>query len=562
MHPLLLSLLATVTLRVASGLGDVMLVEDLERSIEGLVPRALAESWDNVGLLVGRRGIEVRKVLVALDLTEDVVVEAVTGEYQAVITHHPLIFAPLKRVTDRDRVGVFVTQLVAADVSLIACHTNLDAAPGGLNDLVARELGLADLSPLVRMSAGRMKLVGFVPEEALEVVSKAVFAAGAGRVGAYEGCSFETRGQGTFVARAEARPAIGRVGVPERMPEVRFETVVPVGRVAFVVQAFIAAHPYEEPAFDIYPVEDVLTAGGQGRVGRTRTQISLVSLAETAAEVFGLPEVCFAGDPERLIDTVAVVTGSGSGLMEAAGAAADAFITGDLKYHDADRAASMGLALLQIPHDHLETWAMARWAETLAATLSGEGVVVDFSKRGRSPWRKARPVSHEGEPDGISRLFDLEEAGGEAPERFIGVLAGTGEANGLFLLRTDGASRGNPGPGAIGVVLEDEDGTVLEEIGACIGTTTNNQAEYQALLTGLETALDRGVSRVRILSDSELLVRQLRQEYKVKNEQLKELYLEARSLIQRFERVEIKHVSREQNARADELANRALDGAL
>lgn len=536
-----------------------MLAEDLERSIEALVPRALAEPWDNVGLLVGRRGIEVRKVLVALDLTEDVVVEAVTGDYQAVITHHPLIFAPLKRVTDRDRVGVYVTQLVAADVVLFACHTNLDAAPGGLNDLVARELGLADLWPLVRMSAGFKKFVGFVPGAALQRVSRAVFAAGAGGIGAYEGCSFEMSGEGTFVPGREARPGIGRVGTPERVAEVRFETVVPAGRVATVVQAFIDAHPYEEPAFDIYPVEDVVTAGGQGRVGRTRTPVSLVSLAETAAEVFGLPEVCYAGDPERVIDTVAVVTGSGSGLMDAAAGVADAFITGDLKYHDADRAASLGLALLQIPHDHLETWAMARWTETLAAALSGEGVVVGFSERGRSPWRKARPVSHEGEPNGVARLFDLEEAGGAMPEGLVGVRAGDGD--GLFLLRTDGASRGNPGPGAIGVVLEDEDGTVLEEIGACIGTATNNQAEYQALLTGLETALDRGVLRVRILSDSELLVRQLRQEYKVKNEQLKELYLEARSLIQRFERVEIKHVSREQNVRADELANRALDGA-
>ncbi|MHB9150561.1 MAG: ribonuclease HI family protein, partial [Thermoleophilia bacterium] len=133
---------------------------------------------------------------------------------------------------------------------------------------------------------------------------------------------------------------------------------------------------------------------------------------------------------------------------------------------------------------------------------------------------------------------------------------------GFCLLRTDGASRGNPGPGAIGVVLEDEQGNVLEEIGARIGTATNNQAEYQALLTGLETALDRGVERVRILSDSELLVKQLRQEYRVKNEELKELFLQARSLIQRFERVEIKHVPRGENVRADELANLALDGRL
>ncbi len=537
-----------------------MLVEDLERSIEVMLPRALAESWDNVGLLVGRRGTVVRKILVALDICEDVVVEAVTGGFQAIITHHPLIFTPLARVTDRDRVGVIVTQLIAADIALFACHTNLDAAPEGLNDIVARELGLADMWPLVRATAGVKKLVGFVPEEALGRVADAVFEAGGGRIGEYERCAFETGGEGSFVPSTEARPTVGVPGRPERVAEIRFETVVPAGKVVSVVQAFIESHPYEEPAFDVYPVDNVISNGGIGRVGKTRIPISLVSLAETAAEVFGLPEVCYVGDAERAIDRVAVVTGSGAGLMEQAAAVADAYVTGDLKYHDADRAAALGLALIVIPHDHLETWAMTRWSEVLAAHLLDQNVAVQFSTSARSPWRKARPVSHAGVRGGASRLFDLEEAGGEVPERALQLGVPDTNDGDSFVLRTDGASRGNPGPAAIGVVLEDPDGNVLEEIGACIGTATNNQAEYQALLTGLETALDRGVVRVQINSDSELMVRQLRQEYKVKNEQLKELYLQARALIQRFERVDVKHVPRDENQRADALANRALDG--
>jgi len=539
-----------------------MLVEDLERSLEGILPRALAEPWDNIGLLVGRRGTVVRKILVALDLSEDVVVEAVTGGYQAIITHHPLIFSPLARVTDKDRVGVIVTQLIAADIAVFACHTNLDAAPGGLNDIVARELGLADMWPLVRATAGVKKLVGFVPEEALASVAEAVFAAGGGRIGQYERCAFEVGGEGTFLPGSEARPSVGAPGRAERIAEIRFETVVPAGKVASVVQAYIESHPYEEPAFDVYPVENVVSSGGIGRVGKTRTPISLVSLAETAAEVFGLPEVCYAGDAERTIDRVAVVTGSGGGLIEHAAAVADAYVTGDLKYHDADRAAALGLALIVVPHDHLETWAMTRWSEVLAARLLGLNVAVQFSEGARSPWRKARPVSHAGIRGGVSRLFDLEEAGGEVRERALQLGVRDSIDGEAFVLRTDGASRGNPGPAAIGVVLEDPDGNVLEEIGARIGTATNNQAEYQALLTGLETALDRGVARLLISSDSELLVRQLRQEYRVKNEQLKELYLQARALIQDFERVDVKHVRREDNQRADALANQALDGLI
>src|SRR5665811_1746671 len=154
--------------------------------------------------------------------------------------------------------------------------------------------------------------------------------------------------------------------------------------------------------------------------------------------------------------------------------------------------------------------------------------------------------------NGVVRLFDLEEAGGERVGGPDSDDAPNGEPTRTFTLRVDGASRGNPGPGAIGVVLEDEQGEIVEELGARIGVATNNQAEYQALITGLETALDRSIGRLRILSDSELLVRQLRGEYRVKSEQLKELYLQARALVQRFERVEIVHVAREENSRPDE----------
>ncbi|HZK48115.1 MAG TPA: Nif3-like dinuclear metal center hexameric protein [Thermoleophilia bacterium] len=537
-----------------------MLVEDLERMIELAAPRALAESWDNVGLLVGRRGTELRRVLVALDLTEEVVKEAVVEGFQAIITHHPLLFAPITRVTDADRVGVLITQLVAADVALLAAHTNLDGAPGGLCDLVAREMGLAHILPLARTPSRVKKLVGFIPEGEVERVSRAVFEAGGGRIGDYQGCSFENRGEGTFVAGPSTHPTVGRAGESVRVAEVRWETIVPENRVVAAVQAFICAHPYEEPAFDVYPVENVSLTGGQGRVGSTRSEVSLVALAETAAEVFGLPEVSFAGDIEHMVDRVAVVTGSGSSFIAEAARSADVLLTGDLKYHDAEKAADAGLALVAVPHGHLETWALRRWCEGFGAAVAEHDVEVVFSQAGRSPWHAAKSVSHAGEANGVVRLFDLEEAGGERVGGPDSDDAPNGEPTRTFTLRVDGASRGNPGPGAIGVVLEDEQGEIVEELGARIGVATNNQAEYQALITGLETALDRSIGRLRILSDSELLVRQLRGEYRVKSEQLKELYLQARALVQRFERVEIVHVAREENSRPDELANQALDG--
>jgi dinuclear metal center YbgI/SA1388 family protein len=541
--------------------GRDVLVEDLERVLDRLAPPALAEGWDNVGRLVGRRGREVTRVLVALDLTEDVVVEAVTRGYEAIVTHHPLLFSPLRRVTDSGRVGTLVTQVVVADIALFACHTNLDGAPGGLCDIVCGGLGLLDARPLVRQNAGWKKFVGFIPPDAVESVSAAVFAAGAGRIGEYRECAFEAAGYGRFLPERGADPQVGEVGRRERTPEVRWETVVPAGRAAAAIQAYVSAHPYEEPAFDLYPVEDVLSCGGQGRVGFTTVPLPLLSLGEQVAEMLGLPDVAYSGDPGRLLEAVAVVTGSGGSLMkEAAEAGAQVLVTGDVGYHDADRAADLGMALVVAPHGEMETWALRRWMQVLRRALAAEGVEVDFSRDGRPPWARAHQAAGAKTRDGSLRLFDSEVAAGPGDSGDIGVDGLDGLET--YTLRVDGGSRGNPGPSAIGVVLENEAGDVVEEVGDRIGFATNNVAEYQALLTGLETALDRGVRRLRILSDSLLLVRQMRQEYKVKNVQLKQLWLQAGALVRRFDRVEIKHVPREENAAADLLVNKALDGTL
>ncbi|NLE74057.1 MAG: Nif3-like dinuclear metal center hexameric protein [Actinobacteria bacterium] len=526
-----------------------MLIEELEQILEEMAPKAFAEPWDNVGLLVGRRLAGVQRILVGLDLTEDVLVEAVTGRYQAIITHHPLMFAPLKRITDRDRVGVIVNQLIAADVATFACHTNLDGAPGGLCELVALELGLTDLGPLVHARRGWKKLVGFVPPEAVESVADACFKAGAGQIGAYHRCAFEVEGVGGFVAQEGARPAVGRIGRREAVSEVRWETVVPEECLAAVVQSFIATHPYEEPAFDIYPVEDEVVQAGQGRVGRLRINTPLASLVESVAEMLRLSEITYTGPPECVIDRVAVVTGSGGSLMEEAARHADLLITGDLRYHDAERAEDLGLALICAPHYELESWALRQWTTNLEERLASRHIAVKYSDAGRNPWKTvSRSVRRRPSNENL-QLFGIQEA--DVQE---------GNDDDTLVLRIDGGSRGNPGPSAIGVVVEDSEGNVLEEVSARIGTTTNNVAEYQALITGLETALDRNGRQVRVLSDSELLVKQMRQEYRVRDPELKELYLEAVALVRRFAHVDIKHVPRAQNAAADTLVNKALDG--
>jgi dinuclear metal center YbgI/SA1388 family protein len=514
-----------------------VLVADLEAVLERIAPRGLAEPGDNVGLLIGDRQAAVRRVLVTLELTDAVLAEAIAGGYNTVLTHHPLLFSPLTTVVESRPRERLVRELVRRGIDLLAAHTNLDSAERGIAAIAAEALELQAAVPLRRSPAGWMKFVGFVPAEAVEKVAEAVFSAGAGRIGEYEGCAFAAEGRGWFTPGPEAHPAVGRLQIPERAPELRWETVVPRGRLAAVIEAYLGTHPYDEPAFDVYPVEDVLSRTGLGRSGELDEATTVAALAGRVADLFELTSCMWSGDRDRLVKRVAVLPGSGRSMMADA-AGHEVLITGDLGYHDAERAAEMGLAVIDAPHGELEWWCLRRWVPLLETALAGSGVEVDTSKTWGSPWKNAVADPTQ------ARLFDVPE-----PTRK------------RLRLRVDGGSRGNPGPGAVGVVLEDLEGNIVEEFGRVIGVCTNNVAEYRALLAGLELAATVGVEELEVLADSELLVKQMRGEYKVKNEGLKPLHEEARQRLRAFKRVAIRHVPRAQNAEADRMVNKALDEA-
>ena len=504
-----------------------MLLADLEAILEKLAPRALAEPEDNCGLLVGDRKASVKRVLVALELTEPVLAEAIAGRHDTVLTHHPLLFVPLGSLVESRARERMVRELVRREMNLFACHTNLDSAESGLAAIAVKALGLENPIPLRRTPAGWCKLVGFIPSEATEKVAAAVFGAGAGSIGDYEGCAFAAEGRGWFTSGPSAHPAVGQLCMPERTPEVRWEAVVPRNRLAAVVSAYIAAHPYEEPAFDIYPVDDVLTGTGLGRSGTLPVDITLAELAERVAKVFELTTCAWSGDGARVIRRVAVVPGSGRSLMaEAAGC--DVLITGDLSYHDAERAAELGVAVIDAPHGELEWWCMRRWVDTLRNGLAGSGVEVETSNAWRSPWSSAVG----GDAAAAEQVADWADATTAPDPTPAKRAADTTDSARRLRLRVDGGSRGNPGPGAVGVVLEDPDGRVVDSLGRTIGVCTNNVAEYRALLAGLELAAKAGAEELEVLADSELLVKQVRGEYKVKNEGLKPLHAEAKGLLQ------------------------------
>ncbi len=535
-----------------------MLVSELLRTLDKLAPFSLAEPWDNCGLLAGDESATVTRVLVALEVTETVLREAVEERFDTILTHHPVLFSPTRRLLESEGQGRLLRGAIRADINLIACHTNLDAAPRGLAEIVGEALGLQDMSPLQLSAAGWYKFVGFVPQDALPRVAEAVFAAGAGTIGEYAECAYALNGEGWFRPGASAKPSVGEIHKAERVPEVRWETIVPRGRLHGAIKAFVRNHPYEEPAFDVYPIEDRLVRAGLGRVGVLQGPISVSALALRAATAFGLPDPVIGGDVGRLVHRVAVLPGSGRSLLAEAAAVADAFVTGDLSYHDSQRAQELGLALVTLPHGELEWLAMGRWSDSLRTALTPSGVTLALARTWQVPWKSANSGCN-GSATGAGTDPEILSVPMEACSVMSGSDLVTG--SGKVRLWIDGGSRGNPGASAIGVVLKTEGGDLLEELGRTIGIGTNNVAEYTALLEGLDLASRHGAREVEVLSDSELLVKQMRGEYRVKNEALKELFAEAKLRTSTFDKIRIAHVCREDNARADALVNEALDEA-
>lgn len=513
-----------------------ILLNEILKSIDKLAPFALAEEWDNVGLQAGSRGATIGSALLSLNLTDEVISEAVELGCDLIITHHPLIFSPLRSVSEDDETGRLITRLQREGIAAVAAHTNLDSAPGGLAHILAEMLGLGNVRPLVGAPSDWSKLTVFVPPNRLAPLRAAIFDIGGGIIGDYQHCSWSTVGEGTFLPTEGATPAVGYVGKEERTEEVRLEMVIPSSMIEQAIDRIIRTHPYEEPAYDIYPLETRRRDAGIGRVGDFDAEMSLGDVAASVAELHGLERVSFTGDPGRHIRRVAVAPGSGAGLVSAAAQQnAEMLITGDFKYHDSFHAARAGLSLISVPHDVSEKTALESWLAVLGKELRG-AIGLHFSQVPTDLWQEAGRRER-------NAVSDAEEMT-------------------MNHLHVDGGSRGNPGPAGIGAVLMAPDGKKLDELSAFIGDATNNVAEYQALIAGIEMALDRGIRRLAIFSDSELIVRQIEGKYQVKNEGLRPYHQDAKMLLARLEEYEIRSVPRESNAKADRLVNQALDKAL
>lgn len=361
---------------------------DVTAALETLYPPSLAEPWDAVGLVCGDPQAEVRRVLLAVDPVPEVAAEAVAGGYDLLLTHHPLFLGGTTSVAATDRRGRVVHELVRGGCALFAAHTNADRARPGVNDALAALFGIVDGEPLEADAEQVDKLVVFVPVPDAEKVRQAVAAAGAGRVGDYDSCAWTTEGEGVFRPLPGAHPAVGEVGSLARVAEVRLETVVPRVLRRQVLEALVAAHPYETPAYDVVPLADLPSDLGLGRVGDLPEPLTLRELTARAAEV--LPATAWgvraAGDPDLVVRRLAVCGGSGDSTASAAvRAGAQALLTSDCKHHRTQDAPE-GLALLDAAH-----WATEwPWLPTAAEALTRVvGVECSVSTLRTDPWTTA-----------------------------------------------------------------------------------------------------------------------------------------------------------------------------
>lgn len=320
--------------------------------LDWLFPSSLAEEWDHSGLQVGDLSLECGRVLVALDFGLELL-EKLSG-VDLVITHHPLIFRPLKEIRPETPLGRKISALLREGTACYAIHTPYDSAQGGMGERLAEILDIPDPRPL--SPRGRLyKLVVFVPVEHVDRVAEAAFDAGAGKIGRYGHCSFRTEGTGTFLPEEGTRPYIGEVGREERVREVRLETVVPAERLRAVISAVLAAHPYEEVAYDVYPLELEDRRHGLGRYGELPGPAAARELIERFAAAVGAESPVIYGDPRREVRRAAVCGGScGKLWQEALTLGCELFITGEVGYHDGLAAAEEGMVVAALGHRETE----------------------------------------------------------------------------------------------------------------------------------------------------------------------------------------------------------------
>ena len=343
-----------------------MELADVLAALEEIAPTRYAESWDNVGLLVGDPQQDVTRAMLAIDYTPDVAQETASAKCDLVIAYHPPIFEAIKRVTGPG----LIFDAIRRGVAIFSPHTALDVAEGGTNDMLADMLRIDSESRrplrLIEPKAREYKLITFVPEAHLDAVSDALFNAGAGQIGDYTHCSFRSSGTGTFLGGGGTNPTVGRRGQLERAPEVRLETVTPIARLADVLAALRRTHPYEEPAFDLVQLAAAPEKLGQGRVGELSAPTPRHEVFARIKRELSIDHLLIAGPTEGDVKRAACCAGACGGFLDdAIRSRADLYLTGEIRHHDALKAAAAGMTVVCTLHSNSERAVLERVAAKL-----------------------------------------------------------------------------------------------------------------------------------------------------------------------------------------------------
>lgn len=354
--------------------------QEIIQLLEQFAPKHLAMEGDPIGLQIGSLNKPVQRVMVTLDVLEEVVDEAISKNVDLIIAHHPPLYRPLKQIITDQAQGRIVEKCLKHDIAIYAAHTNLDIATGGVNDWLSEALGLQEIDVLVpTYEEALKKLVVYVPETHAYAVREAIGNAGAGHIGNYSHCTFNSRGIGTFLPEEGANPFIGEKGTLEEVEEVRIETIFPASLQKKVIAAMWKAHPYEEVAYDVYPLENKGRTWGLGRIGYLPEEMTLRAFAEHVKKALGVQTVRVVGNLYDKVKKVAVIGGDGNKyIRQAKMSGADVYVTGDVYYHVAHDAMALGLHIVD-PGHHAEKVMKQGLARFLEQQIGGKWNVSIFS---------------------------------------------------------------------------------------------------------------------------------------------------------------------------------------
>ncbi len=330
-----------------------MTIEIITKYFENWAPKGIAWNKDNVGLQVGTSQQELKNILLCLDVNKDVVEDAIKKKCNLIISHHPLLFNPIKKITSGDKTSDIITSLIKNDITLYSAHTNLDFTKDGVSFQLARKLGLNEIKFLQNISDTLIKLVVFVPAGYTEKVAEAIHNSGGGIIGEYSNCSFRLLGKGTFRGSDKSNPAMGKKEKLEFVDEVRLEILVNRFDLQEVITSMKKVHPYEEVAYDLYPLLNENVNYGMGAIGVLKNELTEKEFLKYVAVKLGIKNFRYTKGRNKKIKVVAVCGGSGSDLLNISiSQKADAFITADIKYHTFQDAENK---ILLIDAGHYET---------------------------------------------------------------------------------------------------------------------------------------------------------------------------------------------------------------